>query len=345
MASLMWSEIQEQPETLRRLLSEGWEQAKTAAQAIRDYEPNYVLMAARGTSDNAARYGQYLLGAHNRLAVGLATPSLFTVYEAPPRLPGALVVGLSQSGQSPDVAEVVENARSQGALTIGITNYPESRLGQAAEHVLALRAGDERSVPATKTYTAQVLAVAMLSAALGNEDRAGLEAVPGLASAALELEAAIEPLAQAYRDAERMVVIGRGYNFGTAFEIAIKLQEAAYLTALPYSSADFQHGPLSMVAPSLPVLVLAPSGRVRAELLELARNLREWGASVIVFGDGPAPDWLPADHFVPMPAGQPETLSIFPLAVAGQLLAHSVAQARGLDPDRPRFLHKVTSTF
>jgi glucosamine--fructose-6-phosphate aminotransferase (isomerizing) len=343
----MLSEIQEQPAALRRLLAEGWAEVRPAAEAIRSRPVSFAQMAARGTSDNAARYGQYLFGAHNRLAVGLATPSLYTVYAAPPRLEGALVVGLSQSGQSPDVAEVVEAARAQGAITAGITNYPDSRLARAAAHAIWLRAGEERSIPATKTYTAQLLALGMLSTAMNPSElsvrSAELQAVPNAVARALELQAQVNRLAQGLASADRMVVIGRGFNFATAFEIALKLQEAAYVLAQPFSSADFKHGPLSIVEEGLPALVLAPAGPAQAELVALARDLHEWGARVILVSDAASPDWAPAGWALQTPA-QPEWLSPFPIIAAGQLLAEALTRAKGLNPDQPRRLRKVTAT-
>ncbi len=377
MASQMLAEIQEQPRTLARLLAEGWPQVEAAAAAARAAGVRYVLIAARGSSDNAARYGKYLFGALNRLPVALAVPSLYTVYHTPPRSEGALVIGLSQSGRAADVAEVIRQARAEGAATLAITNYPDSPLGLAAERHILLRAGEERSIPATKTYTAQLLALAMLCAALapegpapdsGNrglaERRAELAGVPQRAEEALSLQPEIEAVAAAYRDARHLLVIGRGFNFSTAYEIALKVEETCYLPALPFSSADFRHGPLSLVEPGLPALVLAPSGQVQAELLALARDLRAWGPRVIVIGDGLPPD-LPGppgptgevperqrqgaagagDHTLHLPPGTPEWLSPLPLTVTGQLFALGLARARRLDPDRPRRLQKVTITY
>ena len=231
---------------------------------MREFAPRFVVIAARGSSDNAARYAQYLFGAHNRLPVCLATPSLFTFYDAAPSLAGALVIGVSQSGQSPDIVAVVESGRRQGALTLAITNRPGSPLGLAAEHTLPLLAGEERAVAATKTYTAQLCALAMLSAAVEGASLrwAELDRVPGLVEQAIALNAAVDEKVARYRYAEHFVVVGRGFNYATAFEVALKMKETSYLVAEPYSPADLLHGPVAMIDRGFPVLLVAPSGRV-----------------------------------------------------------------------------------
>jgi glucosamine--fructose-6-phosphate aminotransferase (isomerizing) len=344
----MLRDMQEQPEVLGRLLSEGQPEVERAAEAIRARKVNYVQLAARGSSDNAARYGQYLFGALNRLAAGLATPSLYTVYGTPPQLGTALVLGLSQSGQSPDVAEVLESARRAGALTLAITNYPDSPLGRVAEYLIWLRAGEESSIPATKTYTAQLLALAMLSTALAGQTNAPrlaeLQAVPQMVADTMRLQSQVESVVEGYRDADRMVVIGRGFNFATAHEIALKLQESAYVMALAFSSADFRHGPLSLVEPGLPALVIAPSGQVQDELLALARDLEAWGARVIVIGDPSLADLRLPTLCLRTPVTVSEWLSPLPVTVIGQMFALALANAKGLNPDRPRRLQKITAT-
>ena len=264
-------EIREQPEVLERLLREGRGRAQEIAGRIRERAPRYVVIAARGSSDNAARYAQYLFGAHNRLPVCLATPSLYTVYGAGPSLVGALVVGVSQSGRSPDIVAVLEAGRRDGALTVAITNEPDSPLAQAAEHVLPLGAGPERAVAATKTYTASLGALAMLSAALEASEarRDELTRLPNALAAALEANGALDDAVARYRYAEQFVVVGRGFNYSTAFEVALKMKETSYLIAEPYSPADLLHGPVAMIDRGFPALVIAPSGRVLSDLAAL----------------------------------------------------------------------------
>lgn len=345
MGGLFESEIREQPETLARLFREGGPEAERIGAAVRRVGPGFVVLAARGSSDNAARYAQYLLGLENRLVVALATPSLFTHYASPPSLAGALVVGISQSGQSPDVVEVVREGRRQGALTVAISNDPSSPLASAAELGLTLRAGVERAVAATKTYSAQVAALAMMSAAIAGRDdlRGELQALPAQVEAAIAgsrgLDAAVRVLAKA----SRLVVVGRGFHLATAFEVALKIKETSYLTADPYSSADFLHGPIAMLEPDLPLLIVSTGPRPFAEMRDLAVRARSVGAPVLALSDDEAL-LAAADAPLPLAGGAPEWLAPITAVALGQLIALALARARGLDPDAPRGLRKVTLT-
>jgi len=343
--SQVQKEIEEQPGALARLLKEGRVEAEAIAERVRAFGPRFVVIAARGSSDNAARYAQYLFGAHNRLPVCLATPSLFTFYEAAPSLAGALVVGVSQSGQSPDIVAVVESGRKQGALTLAITNRPGSPISLAAEHTLPLLAGEERAVAATKTYTAQLCALAMLSAAVEGAPARWreLDRVPGLVEEAIGLNAAVSEKVARYRYAEHFVVVGRGYNYATAFELALKMKETSYLVAEPYSPADLLHGPVAMIDRGFPVLLVAPSGRVLGDLEQLARLLESRSAELIAISDEPRVLGR-ARAGLPLPAGMPEWVSPMVAVVPGQLWAVALARTRGLDPDQPRGLSKVTET-
>ena len=241
--SLARAEMAEQPAVLERLLRD---RAIAAASAeIERRRPRYAVIAARGSSDNAARYAQHVFGRFWGLPVALAAPSLHTLYDAPMRYDDALVIGISQSGASPDVASVVAAATEQGALTIAITNEPDSRLGTAARHVIDLGTGPERSVAATKTYTASLGAVAAL---VGDAS-----AIPD--AMARQLERTVEAPVW-----DRVAVIGRGANYGTAFEAALKISELTGAVAVPYSSADFLHGPIAIVEPGFPILAIAPAG-------------------------------------------------------------------------------------
>jgi glucosamine--fructose-6-phosphate aminotransferase (isomerizing) len=340
------TEIREQPEALGRLLRGGRARAEEIAARIRERAPRYVVIAARGSSDNAARYAQYLFGAHNRLPVCLATPSLFTAYAAGPSLAGALVVGVSQSGRSPDIVSVLEAGRRDGSLTVAITNEPGSPLAQAAEAVLPLHAGPERAVAATKTYTTSLGALAMLSAALEGESSrwAELDRVPAFVAAAIEANAALGEKVSRYRYAEHFVVVGRGFNYSTAFEVSLKMKETSYLVAEPYSPPDLLHGPLAMIDRGFPVLVVAPSGRVLADLEALVERLEERHAELVAISDD-AGVLARARTALPLPPGIPEWLSPLVAVVPGQLFAIALARTRGLDPDRPRGLTKVTETL
>jgi len=343
--SYLKKEILEQPQVLRRMVESERASIEKMAGVIRSRAPHFIMLVARGTSDNAARYGKYLFGKANGLPVALATPSLFTIYESPPRLGEALVIGISQSGESPDIVTVVEEGRRQGALTLAITNNPQSPIAEAAEHVLGLSAGEERSVAATKTYTASLLALAMLSAALG-EDSGRFEAIEAAPHLVSEVTASASNFIQAserYRYMKECVVIGRGYNYATAFEIALKLKELTYVLADPYSSADFKHGPMALVEHGFPVIAVVPEGRMAAELLSFLRELHERDAELVVISSLEEALAL-ARTPLPIPADIPEWLSPLVAVVPGQIFALALTMAKGFDVDQPRGLHKVTRT-
>jgi glucosamine--fructose-6-phosphate aminotransferase (isomerizing) len=338
-------EISEQPHVRQRLLDEEPAHVERIARTLHQRPTSFVLIAARGTSDNAARYGQYLLGAHNRLPVALATPSLFSVYGEPPRLEGGLIVGISQSGQSPDIVAVLAEGRRQGAPTLAITNDASSPLAAEADHVIRLRAGEERAVAATKTYTAQLAALALLSCALGEDgDRlAALQQVPPLLERVLDGEPRIALAAEGYRDMQRCAVLGRGYNYATAFEIALKLKELCTLDAEPYSPADLMHGPIAVVGSGYPALVIAPSGKMFDTMRDLSAELKTRGAELLVISDRQG---MLDEAFtpLPLPEGMPEWLSPLVAVVPGQLFALHLTLVKGFDPDRPQGLTKVTIT-
>jgi glucosamine--fructose-6-phosphate aminotransferase (isomerizing) len=346
MSSHLENEIREQPEVLQRLLKEERTNIEQVADAIRKRAPNYIVLAARGSSDNAARYGQYLFGTANSLPVALATPSLFTLYKQPPKMNGALVLGISQSGQSPDIVSVLEEGHRQGVLTVAVTNDPHSSLAKVADHTICLNTGPEQSVAATKTYTASLMALAMLSTALVEDNKRfqALEALPDLISEVLTSASDVIKTAERYRYADACVVVGRGYNYATAYEIALKLKELTYILAEPYSSADFQHGPLALVEHDFPVLVIVPEGRMAEELVELSRQLKEQGAELVVISAQRDALGL-AQTPLKLPTEVPDWLSPLVSVVPGQLFALGVTLAKGFDPDRPRGLRKVTLTW
>lgn len=342
---ILEGEIHEQPEVLERLLAlESGRVAEIAAALNGRFE--YVIIAARGTSDNAARYAQYLLGIRNRTPVGLATPSIFTLYERPPRMPSALVVGISQSGQVPDVISVLEHARAQGRPTLAITNDPDSPLAVTAEHMIELHAGEERAVAATKTYTASLMGIAMLSAELGSNGEMldQLGRIPGVIRELIRDTGKQLPRVERFRYMEHLAVIGRGYNYATAFEIALKIQELASIVTEPYSSADFLHGPIAMLRRGFPVFLIAPRGVVLGDIRALVDKLKELMAELVVISNDEeilASATLP----VPLPGDLPEWLSPLVSVVPGQLFGLELARAKGLDPDHPEGLSKVTKTW
>ncbi len=249
------SEIFEQPAIIRNLIDSQMNSVMAIAAEIKKAKVPYVHIAARGTSDNAGRYASYLWGAHNRLCVGLATPSLYSVYKTPPQLNGALVVGISQSGQSPDIVSVLSEARKQGCPTLSFTNEKNSPLAKESDWVIEINAGVEKAVAATKTYTAELTAVAMLSVALQEDAETALKdlkKVPEWITAVLQQDAAIEQIAQRYRYMDQCIVLGRGFNYATSFEWSIKMKELAYVVADAYSSADFQARPDCHRGPGIP---------------------------------------------------------------------------------------------
>lgn len=339
------TEILEQPAALRRLLDSERASVERAAAAIRARAPQYIVIAARGTSDNAARYGQYLFGAVNKLPVALATPSLYTLYGQPPQIGGALVLAISQSGQSPDIVGVVAEGRRQGALTVAITNDPHSPLAQAAEYTINMRAGVERAVAATKTYTTSLLAIAMLSAALAQDDArfAQIGALPAALEAITEQASAVIRAAERYRYMQACVTLSRGYNYATAYEIALKLKELTYVLAEPYSTADFQHGPVALVAEGFPVLAVVADGGLTTELVAFLGELRARGAELMVIA-ADADALALAQTPLPLPGGIPEWLSPAAAVVPGQLFAYGLTLAKGFNPDQPRGIVKVTLT-
>lgn len=343
------TEIGEQPACLARLLDLGRETVEGIAGAVRRFDPAFIVTAARGSSDNAARYAKYLFGAHNRLVVSLGAPSLITLYGAAPSLGQALVIGISQSGESPDIVALLTEGRRQGALTVAVTNQSGSPLAAAAEHVIELHAGPEQAVVATKSYTCQLLALAMLSAAI-EDNPARWRDLAGCAAAAdatlglnplPQIAATVAPLARA----ERMVTIGRGFNFATAFEAALKVKETARVMADPYATPDLFHGPMAMVEPGFPAIVIAPSGAAHDDMMPALDALQERGAEIVAVSDDDRLLARPGIHApLRLVAGVPEWLSPITAVLPCQLWALALAQARGLDPDNPRGLSKVTRT-
>lgn len=339
-------EIREQPQVLARLLEQQKDPILALARTFAGQEVHGVVLAARGTSDNAGVYAQYLWGAFNRMPVALAAPSLFSLYKRPPELKHVLVVGISQSGQSPDIVEVLAEGRRQGVPTLAIVNAPDSPLAHAAGAVVDVMAGPERAVAATKTYTAELMAIAMLSAAVeGDEERwRELAEVPALVEKALALDDEIAERAERYRFMEHCAVLGRGFNYATAFEWALKLKELAYVIAEPDSSADFQHGPMAMLDRGFPVLAVAPEGAVFKDTLGLlSRLVRDRLIELLVVSD--RDEALSLAHTpIRLPPGIPEWLSPIVSIVCAQLFCYHLTRAKGFDPEAPRGLRKVTLT-
>jgi glutamine---fructose-6-phosphate transaminase (isomerizing) len=338
------SELAESPAVVERLVRSARAPLRDLAGRVEQRGIDAVFLAARGTSDHAATYAQYVLGIRNGLATGLAVPSVQSVYGAHPDVSRSLVIGISQSGASPDVVEVLTDARRQGALTLAITNEPASALAGAAETVIALEAGPELAVAASKTYVAELAVVALLSDALaGGGAEADLSALPGQIAHALESQENAQQAARELRGLRQCAVIGRGYNYATIREWALKLKEMALVMADPYSAADFEHGPIALVEPGYQVLAVAVSGPTMSGLAELLPRLRVDGARLLVVSDDASVREV-ADDAIPLETGLPEWLSPAVAIVPCQLLAYHLAVANGRDPDSPRRLRKVTLT-
>jgi len=339
------TELREQPNALQRLLALQRPAAREAARLFRERHIRYVLIASRGSSSNVARYTQYLLGRAHRVPVMFATPSLYTIYGQPPRLEGALVVGISQSGASPDVVAVLAEARAQGCPTLVLTNDVESPLARTAEAVLPLEAGEEHAVAATKTYLNSLGAVALLFAEIGDDRvaREELAAMPDALAAQIELSLTEGTPLEEYRDAVGLTVVSRGVNYGTGFEIALKIRELSGLVTEAYSPADLMHGPIAAIQPGWPVVVVAPSGPARPSVEEIVPPLRARGARLVAISDVRAV-LRRAQTKLRLAPGVPEWLSPLTSVVPGQVTALRLTRQRGLDLDHPLGLRKVTLT-
>jgi glucosamine--fructose-6-phosphate aminotransferase (isomerizing) len=345
-STYLYKEIHQQPDVINRLLTQPQDAISQLAQEIRTKGITQVYIAARGTSDNAARYAQYLLGAHNQMLVSLATPSLFTTYRQAPNLSYTLVLGISQSGKSPDIVSVLAEGKKQGALTAAITNTAGSDLSRAADFTLLLNAGEERSLAATKTYTASLACLARLSFELhpNEELSTNLADLPKNLESAFPHETEIINLTQHLRNITHCVVLSRGFNFATAFEFSLKMKELTYTIAEPYSTADFQHGPLALIDQGFPVFIFAPGELMVSEYQALVEKFNQRQAEVIMISD--QPDLLKlTDNTLIIPPAVPEWLSPITTIIPGQLFAMHLANARGLDVDNPRGLKKVTETW
>lgn len=343
MTSRMFQEIHEQPEVLSKIVDEGWGSVRTMAQTLRTEGFRFVMLVARGTSDNAALYAKYLFEVRLGVPTGLASPSTFTLYESRIDLEGVLVIGISQSGESKDVLETVKKARQLGASTLSITNDETSSLARAAQAHLWLCAGEEESVAATKTYTAELLLLYLLVAALGgaSEPEPAVKQLPGHIRRMLETE---WQGTSRYRYADYMTVVSRGYNLATAKEAALKLMETTYIVAEAFSEADLRHGPMAMIGRGFPVVLIVPPGEARRSMDSLVRSLADRGAELVVISeDEDLASAAPASFLVPFSC--PEELSPILYAPPVQLLAHDIAGLRGLNPDAPRGLSKVTESW
>src|ERR1044072_3446883 len=341
----MLKEIAEQPEALERTIQA--ERAKIArlGNFLQLREIDLIVLVARGSSDNAALFGRYLLEITTGIPVSLSAPSVHTLYGAKLNLSHALVVGVSQSGEGEDINQVLQSARSCGALTVGITNEPSSSMVNFVDETLLMHGGREQSVAATKTFTGQMMLFCMLAAELAETVPSwSYEVIPGFVARALEQRPAILELVQRYVFMENCVVVGRGVAVANAFEMALEVMETCYVVAERFSSAVFLHGPLAMVERHFPVILFAPPGAMLADVKSLIARLRELHADTLAITSdlGAAGD---CTRSIIMPKEIDEFVAPIPYIVPGQLFAALLADAKGLDPDKPRSLSKVTRTL
>jgi glucosamine--fructose-6-phosphate aminotransferase (isomerizing) len=342
--SLMLAEIQQQPAALERTLRREGQRIARFADSLKKRRPRLIVLVARGSSDNAALFGRYLLEISTGIPVSLAAPAVHTLYRTRLGLEGALVIGISQSGEGPDVNMVLQNSKRSGAVTLAITNEPGSEMARIADEAFLTHAGRERSVAATKTYTGQLMVFHLLASALNGDRRfAEVERLPELAALTLGLREKIESIVERYAFMDHAVVVGRGLNYANAYEFAMKLMETCYVVAERFSSADFLHGPIAMIEKDFPVFLFAPPGRTLAGMKDLLGKLTKLGAETLVISSERAA-LKPATRALEIPERISEMLSPIPYIIPAQLFAALLAKARGISPDSPRSLAKVTRT-
>lgn len=353
MTSKMREEIFEQPAALARTLKSEIRKFEDLKRELAKNRPRSILLAARGTSDNAAVFGRYLLEITTGIPVSLAAPSIFTLYGAQLDLRDMLVVAISQSGESTDTNLVLERAKAVGAMTIGITNEAESSLARLANRAFLVKAGKEKSVAATKTYTGQLMMFYLLAYALGADLKPDeLQRLPDSVDQALKCEKEITERAGRYAFMDHAVVVGRGLNYANAFEFALKMMETCYVVAERFSSADFLHGPIAMVEQAFPMFLFAPPGVTWGPMREMREKLTALRADTLTITDRSNPEAAKGARTITLPCrltarrGLPEDLfTPIPYIVPAQLFAASLALEKGLNPDQPRTLTKVTRTL
>jgi glutamine---fructose-6-phosphate transaminase (isomerizing) len=346
MITIFEREIYQQPEVIENLITKQGSKVEELAANLREKKPSFAIIAARGTSDNAAIYSKYLFTGLNNIPAGLAMPSLHTLYHTNPDLRGGVVIGISQSGQTPDVRAVLETANNQGVPTISITNNKDSPISAMADYNIFLDAGEEKSIGASKTFTSQLTAVAMLAAYYsGDQQRIDeLNAIPGYIQSVLDQRPVTKKIAERYSKKNYIAIVARGFNYSACQEIALKIKELAYMVAQPYSAADFRHGPIALLETGFPVLALAVRGKALSDMEDMIEAIRWKDADLSIMTNV---DWLDkfSEFIIRLPQSLPDWLSPIICTIPGQLLALHLSLAKGIDPDNPRGLKKVTLTY
>jgi len=342
--TIMRQEIREQPQAIAATVAREAPALDELVARLKREDISAALVVARGTSDNAAQYGLYMLGAVTNKLVALAAPSLFTCYHTRMDLRKTLVIGVSQSGKATDVIEVLEAGREAGAVTCALTNTEDSPICNAVDHVLLTHAREERAVAATKTYTTALAIFHQLATRWAGRDDlvAEIEQVPGWVEEAFALEDRIAGFAERFRFMGTCHWLGRGMNYCTAKESALKMAECCYVVPSPFSTADFQHGPIATTDRGFPCFIVAPEGETFASVYEVISALKERGAEMLIISNNQ--DALAQGKIGLAIPSIPEECSPMVAGVVGQMIALHVALEKGLDPDQPRGLNKVTLT-
>ena len=339
----MLQEITEQPIVLERTIQTERAKLQKLGEFLKNREIDLIVLVARGSSDNAALFGRYLLEITTGIPVSLSAPSVFTLYKAKLNLKRAVVIGVSQSGEGVDINQVLESAKLSGAFTIGITNEADSTMAKIADETLLIHAGREKSVAATKTYTGQMLHFYMLASVLAQE-KLEFEKIPHYAAQVLQLRSEVQELVERYAFMENCVVVGRGLNYGNSYELALKLMETCYVVAERFSSADFFHGPLAIIERRFPVILFAPKGVTDSSNIDLLKRLHELNADSLAITNDMEIARL-SSRYLKLPEEIDEFLSPIPFIIPAQLFAALLAKEKGLNADAPRSLSKVTKTI
>lgn len=336
-ATLMFAEAGEAAATVEKQIDANRAAVARIAARLRAFRPRAVLTCARGSSDHAATFAKYLIETRLVIPTASMAPSVASLYGAPSRAEGMLCLAISQSGRSPDLLAGVEAARRGGALTLALVNDDESPLAAIADEVLPLHAAPERSVAATKSFIASLtLLVALVAEWAGDTDLS--DALPRLPQGLAEAWGADwSPMVARLRPVAGLYVIGRGLGLGVAQEAALKLKETCRLHAEAFSAAELRHGPMALVGPDFPLLVFRQSDETEASVDALIAEVADRGGDLLVTGEAAGAIGLPAAPHHPVLEPILQVQSFYRAAAA-------LALARGLDPDRPRHLSKVTET-
>lgn len=341
----MWSEIMEHPQVLERCLNKNLNIIREIVRVIRSRNIDSICIAARGTSDHAATYGKYVIELTTGIPVALAASSIFTVYNRSLSFKNSLVIGISQSGKAADVIEVIKGANKQGAVTVGITNFPDSPLAQESSYHLCCEAGLEKSVAATKTFAAQMYLLALLAAEWsGDSSMLGeLSVLPDKIPQVYSISDIIKEKVCRYRFMNECFVLSRGVNYPIALEAALKIQETTYARAKAFATSDFQHGPIAMVERDIPVIIFAPEGPSLRDTAEMANKLKQNEIELIVVSNNREILEIGECSFI-IPQMDNDIISPFFNVTVAQMFACQLALVKGLNPDNPRGLTKVTIT-